>query len=95
MIVFFILKKSAITRHISHRDTSNNTKQVESRLWLLLGPYGTVGGMEFDQNEASCRLHICRGLSGVHLLPSLMRNLGIVLTARFIRKVQESGVAGR
>ena len=69
--------------------------QVESRLWLLLGPFGSVGGMELDEEEAGSRMHVCRGLSGLHLLPALTRNLGILLTARALRKLQENGVVTR
>eukprot|EP00752_Nemacystus_decipiens_P014235 g12662.t1 len=69
--------------------------EVESRLWLLLGPFGSVGGMELDEEEAGSRMHVCQGLSGLHLLPALTRNLGILLTARALRKMQESGLVNR
>lgn len=64
-------------------------------MWLLLGPYGSVGDMKLNQEDARSRVHMCRGLSGVHLLPSLLRNLGVVLTARALRKIQEQGVVNR
>ncbi|CAM9741113.1 unnamed protein product, partial [Scytosiphon promiscuus] len=69
--------------------------EVESPLWLILGPFGSVGGMEFEGGEADSRMHLCRGLSGLHLLPALTRNLGILLTARAMRKLQENGVVNR
>lgn len=68
---------------------------MESPLWLILGPFGSVGGMEFKEEEAGSRMHLCRGLSGLHLLPALTRNLGILLTARAMRKLQENGVVNR
>lgn len=64
-------------------------------MWLLLGPYGSAGDMKLNQEDACSRVHMCRGLSGVHLLPSLLRNLGVVLTARALRKIQEQGVVNR
>lgn len=51
--------------------------------------------MELDEEEAGSRMHVCRGLSGLHLLPALTRNLGVLLTARALRKLQESGVVNR
>lgn len=51
--------------------------------------------MELDEEEAASRVHLCRGLSGLHLLPALARNLGVLLTARALRKMQENGVVGR
>lgn len=51
--------------------------------------------MELDEEEAGSRMHLCRGLSGLHLLPALTRNLGILLTARALRKLQENGVVNR
>lgn len=48
-----------------------------------------------DDEEAHSRMHLCRGLSGVHLLPALARSLGVLLTARALRKVQEQGLVGR
>lgn len=47
------------------------------------------------EEEAHSRLHMCRGLSGVHLLPALTRNLGVLLTPMALRRIQEEGFIGR
>lgn len=68
-------------------------------MWLLLGPFGSVGGMSLEEpaaeGEAYSTLHICRGMSGVHLLPALMRNLGVLLSPVSLRRMQEDGCLGR
>lgn len=52
-------------------------------------------GFEQDSEEASSPVHLCRGLSGVRLLPALMRNLGVLLTPVALRRVQEAGCVDR
>ncbi|CAM9822951.1 unnamed protein product, partial [Phaeothamnion confervicola] len=67
--------------------------QVESRLWLVLGPSGSVGGLKLGPSHG--RAHICDGMMPLQLLPALLRCTATVLTAPCLRRAQEGGAVPR
>jgi len=63
--------------------------EVESRVWMLLGPFGYLGGMSFTEEEAIAPRHLCTLASPLELLPSVLRNTGVSLTVQCLKRMQE------